>query len=575
MSKPLLPAPPVLLTFLTALLILLGAGHLLPQSIGEVRFWALDAPRYLSIGWTAAAAVAATLLFLRLQPKPGAVGTAEGGTTASLSPGRGATLLWLTLPLVLFVVLRSEYAFLGDNFLRVHEAERGLSSPNEVGIMAIFHLGTRIARSHDWGDARGVITLVSWIAGALFVAVTLAFARRSAQPGLVFSGLLAGGASLLFCGYVEVYPLVLAVGAASVHFAWRAARGDSPPWIAILLSAAAIALHRIAIVWAPVAVLPILLAPGTTVPRRALWLALVLPWILGITAVVATPLGGGLLLPLFGGNNPHYQLLSAARLSDFLNAQWIGSFAGALLAPVALLQVLRAPSIDRPTLVLGAAWYLPFVVLFFFRPTLGGADWDVLALASPFAALFALTVLPPAVPRAVVALSLALALPWIAAQHGDPAVARVRDLIRTDRGDYYRTHPPEMHLAMLFGSNRRFAEQEEELKAGAARFPKDPRYPYNLSALYRLQARWDLAETFATRSWQMERAYLPPVDVLYDVFRETGRREDQLLAGLALLEAYDSQREAVTKYLSERRIEQIRSEVEALRHLLPPETGPH
>jgi hypothetical protein len=61
------------------------------------------------------------------------------------------------------------------------------------------------------------------------------------------------------------------------------------------------------------------------------------------------------------------------------------------------------------------------------------------------------------------------------------------------------------------------------------------------------------------------RGYLPALDVLYDVFRATGRAEDQLGVGDLILGAAASDPTGVSPFLSSARLDEIRRGVEEIR----------
>jgi hypothetical protein len=62
----------------------------------------------------------------------------------------------------------------------------------------------------------------------------------------------------------------------------------------------------------------------------------------------------------------------------------------------------------------------------------------------------------------------------------------------------------------------------------------------------------------------MERGYLPALDVLYDVYRATGRSEEQHDAGRSILEAHRLNPGAVERYVSRARLTEIEGEITRL-----------
>ena len=396
---------------------------------------------------------------------------------------------------------------------------------------------------------------------------------------LLFLGLMSAGTVELFCGYLEVYPLVLALLLTATATAVAAAEGRLPGFIPILLAAVCVALHRVSLFWIPAALLPLILAgKGRTVDgrlaRRFTAVLLILELAGGL--VLAGKLS--VLLPLLPRPETRYTLFSVPHLSDYFNAQFLGSVAGCLLLPPALLRLWRVERLPLSSLVLCWSAAVPAVGLFLFRPILGGADWDLLVLAAPFAFLAAASAMndfdeaaagpprartaahPAWIPVAVL-FSVFNTVPWLLVQAGDASLARVRDLISTDAADYFLEHPAPLQLAFLFASNGLPDLQQEELKRGAQEFPADPRFAFNLAVLARDQGRPEDAERWALAAYSARRGYLPALDLLYDLYKSQNRRSDQEGAGRTILDAYSAEPALVRRYLPAERIAAIKNDL--------------
>lgn len=530
---------------------------------------------------------------------------------------RRSGLLAVVLSVVAFILLGSRYGLLGDNMLRVREAEQGALPSSEAGMMLLYHLLVRLGRGH--ASARQVFAAVSVAAGAIYAWASWSLARRLGSelargPGsevahplgspsrLLFAGLITAGSVELFCGYLEVYPLVLAGLLITIWAASAAAEGRISVLAPVLLLAVCVFLHRAAILWMPAAVSPIWIRllerrpARRSDPRRAAAsvLSATSPpgsppaWLPGgpIRRAIGAVLAGGILaglllagrssflLPLSSPAERPYTLFSPAHISDYLNAQFLGCTAAFLLGPIAIAIWTRLPRIGPASLIACLSWLIPASGLWFFRPILGGADWDILSLAAPFGFLFVATVWRDAaaaghIPRPSwarwVALAVALSafntIPWLAVQAGGASIARARDLIETDRADYFRGHPAPLHLAFVFGANGLPDLQREELLRGMQSFPDDPRYPYDLAALARRRGDWKEAEAYALASCRAAPGYVPPLEVLYDAYKARGARGDQARVGRAILQAFETDPQTVERYLRRERIEQIQREV--------------
>jgi len=485
----------------------------------------------------------------------------------------GGAVAVMAAAAIVFVLLGSRYALLGDNLLRAREAEAGIGPPSESGIMKLFAFLASTWKAGAPGSGEAVMGAVSIAAGSIFAASAWWWSLRARGPsaslGMTFFALLSGGFVALFCRYIEVYPLPLALLFLATIAAERAAQGRGSAAVALILLAICIFLHRVSLLWLPALAAPMALR-GTGI-RTGIPTSRAASWIFGTTAagaVAAVILAGrsSFLLDLLPTPDRAYTVFSIPHLSDFLNAQFLGSPLG-LLAGMALVSLLRPPRIPAGTVILALAWLCPVTALFFFRPLLGGADWDILALATPFAALFCVRVLGRSRPRLLLLAAVLSAwntLPWLAVQSSTASVDRVRDLVNSDQADYYRTHPAPLHLAFLFAANGLGDLQQKELLRGTEEWPEDPRFSHNLALLARARGSWDEAERHAETAYRIQPAYIAPLDILYEAYRRRGDRSRQARAGSAILEAAAQRPEMAGRYFSPSRLEEIRRELRML-----------
>jgi len=541
------------------------------------RFWAPQAARYLDpwapallYGAAGAIAVVSGLALARTR-----------GPAATLAP---TTQVLLTLiPVALLWVVRAKYSFLGDNLLRVQQALAGQSSSHDAGVMALYHHALRLLGATDLGSGRQVFVGVSVASGALYawsalnLAILLETLRTdggsSRRAIWIYLAILAGGSSLLFAGYVEVYPPVVALLMVATWLAIRALHRCEFPWMAAILLLGAIALHRVAALWIPLVLYSA--ARSRTAPRAHLFSA-----VLSLATFLACVfLAGriGLLLPIWPTPERPYAWLSIPHLSDFINAQALGSIAALVLAPIAAVRFWRGLA-DRarndaphgvPIEIAAAlllAWLPPTIALCFFRPILGATDWDLLALSAPFGLVFAAGTLEfGRFARSLVIVTALQTSLWLASLASDASIAQIRDLVENDRADYYKSHAAPLHLSFVYASNGLRDAQREELERGAALYPKDGRYATNLAVLAREERNWAEAERQAIRAHDTGTASVLVLDVLFDTFQAQNRREDQFLVGEAILAQHQRDARSVEAYLSARRLGSLRQQVEAMR----------
>lgn len=549
------------------------------------RFWAPQAARYLD-PWAAAAlycvaavviVIVAWALALARAPVPKSL----VAPPPTLAPG--AQLLLIFAPTALLWLARAKYSFLGDNLLRVQQALAGQSASHDAGVMAFYHHALRLLGATDLESGRQVFVGISVACGlvyawsALRLAMLLAGLRSdggaSRHALWIYLAILAGGSSLLFAGYVEVYPPIVALLMAATWLGVRALHRAEFPWMAIALVLGAAALHRVAALWIPFVLYSA--ARSRAVPRAHLFSAA-----LSLAAFLACVfLAGrtGLLLPIWPTPDRPYAWLSVPHLSDFLNAQALGSLAALVLAPIAAVRFWRGSSNEAfhrtsngvPTGIAAAlllAWLPPTIALAFFRPILGATDWDLLALSAPFGLIFAVGTLDfGRLARTLIVVTALQTSLWLASFASDASIIQIRDLVETDRADYFKSHPAPLHLSFVYASNGLRDAQREELERGAALYPKDARYFTNLAVLAREERNWAEAERQAIRAHETGTASVLVLDVLFDTFQAQQRGENQFMVGEAILAQHQRDARSVEAYLSARRLEFLRQTVASLR----------
>ncbi|MEZ4651085.1 MAG: tetratricopeptide repeat protein [Candidatus Eisenbacteria bacterium] len=501
-----------------------------------------------------------------------------------LSPEKVLRIGTLATVVGLLTTFAAQYGLLGDNWLRVTEALTGHGNGNERGAIAFYSaLVTRFSDGtlsgaaevfRNVGRVSGLIYAMCWVA----ITGTLQGSddeRRGITTLAVFSGVFA-----LFCGYLEIYAPLLALLVLVLVITLRAVRNSRLALLAPLLALGAAAFHLAALLWVPMAFVP-LLARRITPTRSRILAATAAAAVLGIGFALFLSRGHSLFLRLTPTDARPYSLLSLSHLFDYANAQWLGSAPGVVLGGAGLVALWRRREEDEDLVstegwVTLWAWILPAIGLFVFNPVLGAADWDILSLSAPFGLAFALAVrgsrgrashlglrASRALPFAA-AVAVLVAPAWFLLLNTHKSVEWTARLVEHDRADYYQTHPPALHLAFLYQANGLTEEATRELERGRSAHPNDPRFPLGLARSAAAAGRWDEAEALAMESYGIVRGYLPALDVLYDVYRETGRAEDQIGVGTVLLQSADADPDGVSTHLSAERLETIRTELRRL-----------
>jgi Flp pilus assembly protein TadD len=361
----------------------------------DPRFWGLHSLAFLTPGhWLVASLALAALFFSPVARRVG-VTIAHLGTRWVGS--RLAPLGVAAASLVFFHFNRIEFHFLGD----------GIAWSNGLSAGSFFYYfeplaiaATRaVALAVDPNDLTRSAGTLSVFLGPLYVYATARLCRTLwTQPqarGTAWALLLFHPAVLLFCGYLESYPLLLVV---QVLYAWalvESVRRHCPIVVPVLIAAVAIATHVSAVAWLPALMTVTLLRaprsahPGAgnrgalgwsagnivrtlVVPATAVVIAACLVWLVGVEPrrLLAAIVGSTGL----GGHSWSW-MFSARHVVDVLNE------IGLLLAPALVLLAagatrLRSASPEwRAILAMLAG---PLVIAMAIEPRIGGArDWDL------------------------------------------------------------------------------------------------------------------------------------------------------------------------------------------------------
>jgi hypothetical protein len=425
-----------------------------------------------------------------------------------------------------------EVAFRAVDYVRQSVRPQPLQSKDSIAIAAQKH----VFKMEAWG----VYAVLSAIAGSLFLALIIGFARKCLSPpgrSLFITLMLSGGGMLLFFGYVENYSwATLAIVACLLTGIVEAEHPRYFPWKTAVVFALAVGLHLASIILLP-AVAFLYLAffmrrlesrfPGLSPARYARWFMVTLAT-LAVGGYLALRLwhGKSSILPLLPQwSRDGYALLGGSHLEDYLNLL-------VLVAPLSLAIVfcLRRAGHDRLVirrtfLTIAAAGGLIFALIF--DPNLGmPRDWDLLALSLwPLIILAAWTLANTMLMdyrnpllAAILAMILIGTIPFILVNAGeDASLRRYGTLLRLDpRRSGYGWE----NLAKYY------EEIEENSKAiqawqSAVVVDPNPRYKVNLGNSLRLAGRLNEAEPYYIAAAQANPKF---VKALYKLARDNYQR---------------------------------------------------
>jgi hypothetical protein len=490
---------------------------------------------------------------------------------------------------ILFWLLRSRYVFLGDNGLRLEQATQGRVLPFEWGTMFLAHRAVVLGRDWFQWEPRLSLAVFDTLAGLPFaiaaVSIARSMGRTALQRGAIHLGFLSLGAVQLFCGYVEAYSWAMALVTAYLAGLLRALRGGSWARPALLL-ALAVAMHAVSVLFA----LPLLLSLRRGRAGSPGWVLadVSATAVRGIAALlIAVAAAAPLVLPrLFHGYGSSragdLTLLSPVLWWERVNGMLLAGVAGTLIGLPLLATIFTTPrALGAQKLHLGAVALPALAALLPMKMVLGAADWDIIAFAGlPLLVWTASWIVSERDPAAedlaglarsgrwafvplLLFMSLANTGGFIAVNHGETSVRRIREIVSDDPAPYYRDHPPPVHLSMLFGMNGLMEPCRGVLLEGMKTYPNDPRLPHNLASVYFQEERWEEAKQWARRTLDLCPGYVPSLRLLYSVTLRQGDRGAQIARGGEILEAHARDPVAIERYFSAAELQAMREAVAA------------
>ena len=511
---------------LIALFLVFLVAHLVPVLSGETKLWGLDQWRYLP-----RSVVFTLLAFGLLVPLQG-VRSALAGLAGRLRPPRPLSrtksgrvtgvLLAGVLAAALFWLFRNATHLLGDGYVWAEHMQRDVVFNEPVttwlyrGLFMLLNGVLSITVPPDTTAA--AISVVAGLVFLFFAAGTARLLGRTAEESaLVLLALLSTGTMLLFFGYIESYPPLVAGVMAFIYFGARyASRGTAPAVPSVAAFAVAVLLHPSAIALLPA--LAILLWQrryGVMNGKRyyACLGVLTAVGLAGLWTLQHLQAAGGFFhetfVPLFPGpprNRIAYPLFSPKTLFDAANQL-------VLVCPTAVfifagLRWRRGPGAagaektyrqhERVAVFLRTAAIFCILEFLVFNKNIGvSRDWDLFAaMAIPLAVLAAL-VLITRYPRAhkaaavlVAAIIVVHTVPWIVLNAStERSEERFLDLVENGFWSDYARGYGYSSLGFYY---RRLGDAKRStvyIRAASEADSGNVRYLYNLATTYAGQGR--------------------------------------------------------------------------------------
>jgi tetratricopeptide (TPR) repeat protein len=289
---------------------------------------------------------------------------------------------------ILFWVFRAKTYLLGDGHLRGGEILAGtnfsVTEPLDLYLHALVYRFLKLQPHQTY-------TLISCLAGALFVFLVLRFSRllgkENQERVLAFMIIASMGSLQLFFGYIESYSLVYVGMLAYLLLSFLYLRRGCNlffPSLALLIS---ISLHLSAAYLLPSLVyLHLAHSRGGEKQfsfKRILNVGLILLLVGGGFAILSIKNPNptsvtSYLIPLAGGENDPYSLFSFAHLVDMVNEQFLLSPVGIILWTMVFFFAGKINFKDPVVSFLVIAAAFSFAFAFLMDPKLGYArDWDL------------------------------------------------------------------------------------------------------------------------------------------------------------------------------------------------------
>ncbi len=367
----------------------------------------------------------ALLLTAGLALRLGAAELKSGRKTCTVS-----TLAVSGVLLLAFVLLRTKTHYMGDGYaLLDHLASDQPLIKNRQWLESWVRVIVRdLAGGPSADNALLSFRILAWIGGATFVAVAAIWSRiliRQPFPALLlFGGIVTGGYTLMFFGYVENYSLFVPAVLLFTLYGLAAAQEKHHPGWGLVMIVPAVLLHIFGVTLLPAAIYLVLSHPA--IANRLLKLPAALRWG-GVLIAVVGLLG---LFAFFWQSDQFFRYAFVPLVEDRVTVEGYTMFSAAHLLDVANLLLVLVPGLvvlvvalfqarprmSRRDLRFGLILVASCVgAAFIFDPKLGmPRDWDLFAFCGvPTAVVWyylVLTSAPSRLARTAVVCSIGLAL---------------------------------------------------------------------------------------------------------------------------------------------------------------------
>ncbi|MBD3381389.1 MAG: hypothetical protein GF404_04245 [candidate division Zixibacteria bacterium] len=293
----------------------------------------------------------------------------------------------LLVTLAVFTTLQNKLHLYGDGHLIMGQIMGGEIPSKTAFLFSHLTLAIKdLAHLDTYPEIELMLRMISILSGLIFVfglhkLCGLLFTGRTARI-TAFLLVATCGATVMFYGYIETYPLFLAL---TVLFSWLALRAivkQVSIWPAVLVLILGTVWHYLFMVFIPAGIY-LLIYRNKFLPGKLLFAGLCgLMLTVYMIGQSLSREGIAPFLPLLANQQTSYTLFSISHLTDFLNAMLVAgpflTFAGLMGAVIILVNSrVRSKRISFFMFMFLPALSLAFIT----DPALGAIrDWDLLAV---------------------------------------------------------------------------------------------------------------------------------------------------------------------------------------------------
>jgi tetratricopeptide (TPR) repeat protein len=471
----------------------------------------------------------------------------------------------------IFLFVRTQYALLGDGYLRAGNVERCDFLGDEAGVIYFMHFVFRILHHFFGANANGAsaILVCSYVCGGIFVYLSLLIADEVGKSFfgkvLVCAGMLTLSLIQQFAGYVEVYAPPIVLLTLYMYLSILCLRGKIHIVFPILCLSAAILLHLLATMYLPSLAVVVLVTLGQRYPyfRKKSTLVLVTVVIAMLSIWPAVRIVLPRMYPLLPAADGRLTMFGIQRIWEFANSQVLacGTWVFPALMVIYAL-ITRLLVLDSVFAYLAFAAFFPFAGMFGFETILGSADWDILSIPSIGILVFVSygiinlrerTGNGIAYSYACSVLILFMALEtfaWLGINATDASIKRFEDIVIDDPASYYRTHYPTLVLESVLGSNGFHGESFRLSRATFKNHPDDPRALGNYAFELVNRHRYAEADPILKILFDKYPYYTWPIHALVPLYLEKKRRPNLLFLLRRLFNVYEQVPSANNAYFT-------------------------